>query len=122
MASPGRTLRPRYSGRVPDSGSLLSCSFCGSDQRQVEKLIAGPHGYICEGCVSSAHAVIAEHDHVARTPIATIQQVGAEAGTELCSFCGKHRHQVAAMVSTGRTQICDECIDLCEEIISEEPD
>jgi ATP-dependent Clp protease ATP-binding subunit ClpX len=32
--------------------SKLACSFCGKDQRQTRKLIAGPAGYfICDGCV-----------------------------------------------------------------------
>lgn len=105
---------------MPGYEGLLSCSFCGSSQEQVDKLIAGPHGYICDGCVSRAHAVIAAPDHTASTPIATIQRVTDE--TESCSFCGKHRRQVAAMVSTGDMQICDECVELCDEIISEEAD
>lgn len=114
-------LLPGYSGRVPDSGSLLSCSFCGNTQQQVKKLIAGPHAYICDDCVSRTHAVIAGHGHTASTPIATIQQVGDEAGAEQCSFCGKRRYQVAAMASAGDTRIiCDECLGLCEEILRDE--
>lgn len=110
-----------YSGRVPDTGNLLSCSFCGRNQRQVKKLIAGPHLYICDGCVSRAQAVIASPGQTASTPVATIQQVGEEAGLEQCSFCGKRRHQVAAMASVGDARIiCNECLDLCDEIMSEE--
>jgi hypothetical protein len=55
------------------------------------------------------------------TPIAAIQQVTHEVGTEACSFCGKHRYQVSAMASAGDTRICDECLELCDEIFSEEP-
>jgi ATP-dependent protease Clp ATPase subunit len=107
---------------VPDSANRLSCSFCGNDQKHVKKLIAGPGVYICDGCVSRADAVIAGYGHTASTPIATIQRVSDEAGAEQCSFCGKRRHQVAAMASAGYTRIiCDECIDLCNEIIEEEP-
>jgi ATP-dependent protease Clp ATPase subunit len=103
---------------VPDSGSLLSCSFCGHTQKQVKKLIAGAHAYICDGCVSRAHAVIAGNGHAASTPIATIHQVSDEAGAEECGFCGKRRHQVAAMASAGGTRtICDECLELCDEIV-----
>jgi ATP-dependent protease Clp ATPase subunit len=105
---------------VPSSESLLSCSFCGSSQKQVEKLIAGPHGYICDGCVSRAHVVMAGRGQTTSTPIATIQQVSDEAEAEACSFCGKQRHRVAAMASTGHTLICNECVELCDEIISED--
>ena len=30
---------------------LLSCSFCGKNQKEVDKLIAGPGVYICDECV-----------------------------------------------------------------------
>ena len=114
-------LLPGYSGRVSDSGNLLSCSFCGKSQKQVEKLIAGPGVYICDGCVSRAQAVMAEPGRTASTPIATIQQVSDEAGAEQCSFCGKHRHQVAAMASAGDTRtICDECLGICDEVLNDE--
>ena len=99
---------------MPDSGNLLSCSFCGKSQKQVKKLIAGAHGYICDGCVSRAHAVIAGHGQTAGTPVATIRQVSDKAGADQCSFCGKHRYRVAAMASAGDTRICDECLELCD--------
>lgn len=113
-------LLTRYSGRVPGSGDLLACSFCGNNQKQVKKLIAGPGVYICELCISGAHAVIAEPARTVSTPIATIQQVSDEAGSEQCSFCGKPRHQVAAMTSTADARICNECLELCDEILDEE--
>jgi ATP-dependent protease Clp ATPase subunit len=99
---------------------LLSCSFCGTKQKQVKKLIAGPGVYICDRCISGVHEVIAEPGRTVSTPIATIQLVGDEAGAEPCSFCGKPRHQVAAMTSTGDARICNECLALCEEIVDEE--
>jgi ATP-dependent protease Clp ATPase subunit len=101
---------------------FLSCSFCGKSQKQVTKLIAGPGAYICDGCVSHAHEVIAGHGHPASTPIATIQQVSDDADAEQCGFCGKRRHQVAAMASAGDARIiCDQCLELCTKIVSEEP-
>ena len=107
---------------MPDSGNLLACSFCGKSQKQVTKLIAGPGVYICDGCVSRTHAVTAGHGYTASTSIATIQQVSDEVGAEQCSFCGKHRYQVAAIASAGYTRtICDECLELCEETLSDEP-
>jgi ATP-dependent protease Clp ATPase subunit len=109
---------------MPDSGSLLSCSFCGKTQKQVKKLIAGTAGvsaYICDGCVNRAHTVIAEPGRTAATPIATIQLVNDAAGAEPCSFCGKRLDQVAAMAWAGDRRICDQCLELCDRILSEEP-
>jgi ClpX C4-type zinc finger len=104
------------------SGELLSCSFCGKNQKQIKKLIAGPSVYICNECVHRVHAVLAATGKTIGTPIATIGQVSDADRAERCSFCGKRRHQVAALASTGHVQICNECIGLCDEIISEELD
>ncbi len=37
-----------------------------------------------------------------------------------CSFCGKPQDQVRRLVAGPNVYICDECIELCQEIISEE--
>src|SRR6266513_845372 len=38
----------------------------------------------------------------------------------LCSFCGKSHRQVKKLIAGPGVYICDECIDLCNEIIDEE--
>jgi ATP-dependent Clp protease ATP-binding subunit ClpX len=37
-----------------------------------------------------------------------------------CSFCGKSQRQVKKLIAGPGVYICDECIDLCNEIIEEE--
>ena len=37
-----------------------------------------------------------------------------------CSFCGKTQKQVKKLIAGGGVYICDECIELCNEIIEEE--
>lgn len=37
-----------------------------------------------------------------------------------CSFCGKNQEQVKRLIAGPGVYICDECIDLCSEIISDE--
>ena len=37
-----------------------------------------------------------------------------------CSFCGKTQKQVRKLIAGGGVYICDECIELCNEIIEEE--
>ncbi|MCH7586299.1 MAG: hypothetical protein IH941_14290, partial [Acidobacteria bacterium] len=34
-----------------------------------------------------------------------------------CSFCGKSQKQVKKLIAGPGVYICDECIDLCNEII-----
>jgi ATP-dependent protease Clp ATPase subunit len=75
---------------VSRSAGLLTRSFCGNSQKQVKKLIAAPHARICDGCVSRAHAVLADPGQ--------------------------------PMTSAGGTAVvCDECLDLCDEIVTDEP-
>src|SRR5436309_11100426 len=37
-----------------------------------------------------------------------------------CSFCGKSQHEVKKLIAGPSVFICDECIDLCNDIISDE--
>jgi ClpX C4-type zinc finger protein/glyoxalase superfamily protein len=37
-----------------------------------------------------------------------------------CSFCGKNQHEVKSLVAGPHVFICDECIDLCSDIIDEQ--
>ena len=40
--------------------------------------------------------------------------------TLYCSFCGKSQHEVKKLIAGPSVFICDECIDLCNDIIREE--
>src|SRR6201994_4369265 len=46
--------------RPTDSNEQLLCSFCGKSQRQGEKLIAGPGGYICDEGIHLCNGIIDE--------------------------------------------------------------
>lgn len=43
-----------------------------------------------------------------------------EKKTLRCSFCGKSQDEVRRLVAGPGVYICDECVELCSEIISEE--
>ncbi|NLG80593.1 MAG: ATP-dependent Clp protease ATP-binding subunit ClpX [Firmicutes bacterium] len=45
---------------------------------------------------------------------------GDEKGQLKCSFCGKAQDQVKKLIAGPGVYICDECIELCNEIIEEE--
>ena len=46
---------------------------------------------------------------------------GADKGTDLlCSFCGKSQSEVKKLIAGPGVYICDECIELCNDIIAEE--
>ena len=42
--------------------------------------------------------------------------------TLLCSFCGKNQSEVKKLIAGPSVFICDECVDLCNDIIVEEND
>ena len=37
-----------------------------------------------------------------------------------CSFCGKSQHEVKKLIAGPSVFVCDECVDLCNDIIREE--
>jgi hypothetical protein len=120
-------------------GAQLACTFCGQDQIQAKKLIAGPHVFICDACVALARNVISSGPAPGSplVPVTMMPERGQpqfEPKARLaCSFCGKQLHQVAGLAATPppaqttakrgllpRATICTECLDLCAEIIAEE--
>jgi hypothetical protein len=121
------------SGHSRTQQHRLSCTFCGKTQKQVRKLIAGPGVFICGGCVTLARHVIADSVTVTteRGPIHVVPEQQPRAQ---CNFCGKQRDQVAAQAgiplpatektnektTTGHAIICDECLALCNEIITDD--
>ena len=40
--------------------------------------------------------------------------------TLYCSFCGKSQHEVRKLIAGPTVFICDECVELCNDIIKEE--
>jgi ATP-dependent Clp protease ATP-binding subunit ClpX len=51
-----------------------------------------------------------------------VARIGEGGGGDLlkCSFCGKSQKQVKKLIAGPGVYICDECIDLCNEILEEE--
>ena len=49
-----------------------------------------------------------------------MMKFGDDKGQLKCSFCGKSQEQVRKLVAGPGVYICDECIELCNEIIEEE--
>ena len=59
------------SGSLGDGGKLLFCSFCGKNQNEVRRLIAGPSVYICDECVDLCNDIISEESHAVESESAT---------------------------------------------------
>jgi ClpX C4-type zinc finger len=120
-----RWLRRRETGR-PFPPPI--CTFCGKQQAEVGKVIAGPGAYICDECVGLAKSVISS-GAAASTPRGQMIAVPEQDRREHCSFCGKYRYQAPGLAAfpaevAGKppavAAICTECLDLCDEIIAED--
>ena len=42
------------------SQGILFCSFCGKNQNEVRKLVAGPAAYICDECIELCRCIVEE--------------------------------------------------------------
>jgi hypothetical protein len=104
------------------------CSFCGRSHQECEQLIAGPGVFICEQCVAQATRLSASApvEGWAEGPL----RLEASGSKARCSFCGKDARRVFFLVAGGPAgapagkfgrgaRICDECLDLCLEILAE---
>jgi hypothetical protein len=104
------------------------CSFCGRSREECEQLIAGPGVFICERCVAQATRLSAGSavEDRADGPL----RLEAPASEARCGFCGKDARQGVLLVAGGLAgaptgkfghdaRICDECLDLCLEILAE---
>src|SRR5262252_9468332 len=64
LARPGLRLCATFflvpTERKRDEHGNLSCSFCGKNQKEVKKLIAGPTVYICDECIGLCNDIIDE--------------------------------------------------------------
>lgn len=121
-------LKEKERPKVP--GVPLRCSFCDRSQAEVPKLIAGPNVCICDTCVDIAQETLATH--VASAGGLTWIHPVEEVSKSVCSFCGKGSGSGVRLVAATRQggqftevfipgiTICNECVDLCREILTEE--
>ena len=53
---------------------------------------------------------------------AHIPKFADDAKPTVCSFCGKNQSEVRKLVAGPSVHICDECVELCKKILTEELD
>src|SRR6201993_2745069 len=56
----------------------------------------------------------------AAQPRADVQKSAEHGNLLYCSFCGKNQHEVRKLVAGPAVYICDECVDLCTDIVDEQ--
>src|SRR2546426_6320182 len=75
-----------------------------------------PHGGGLRGACYPARA----DSRTARGEPTRLMTTGKTKVPYRCSFCGKSQEQVRKLIAGQGVYICDECINLCQEIIEEE--
>ena len=59
-------------GKKEDDKDNLFCSFCGKNQKEVTKLIAGPAVYICDECIQLCSEIIEEESEKESTEVSNL--------------------------------------------------
>ncbi|PGK51511.1 ATP-dependent Clp protease ATP-binding subunit ClpX [Priestia megaterium] len=72
-----------------DNKQVLTCSFCGKDQNQVQKLVAGPGVYICDECIEVAVDVV-EEDRRNNAPETTGENIKDLTPMEIKAMLDEH--------------------------------
>ncbi len=94
--------------RAPDRDAV--CTFCERPPSELEKLLAGPDVYVCDGCVSAAEQAIVSGESGAFAR--------AKKGRgKKCSFCGKRASVERPAVTSARGTVCGSCLRAAREII-----
>jgi hypothetical protein len=78
----------------------LRCSFCGSKEDEVAKLVAGPRVYICDSCVTAAAQIMSAGLDVRSnlpTPTESTWRRWVKRGTWLFRFWVQWPHQAKAL-------------------------
>ena len=107
---------------MPEKPDNLYCTFCGKAPREVRKLIAGPRVSICDECIKKCNDIIAQEAMKSAREDEPRRRVKPSSPALCCSFCGKQQHEAQTLIAGPSAYICDECIGLCNDIISEELD
>ena len=99
---------PGVKGKGP-----LRCSFCGKDEKRVQKLVSGTGVHMCNGCIETAAHLI-DHPPIAQKRI--FKRLD-ETSAKRCSFCGSRKRGLAR-VTAGANQICANCVAMAEKIVA----
>ena len=75
--------------RAHETTDLLTCSFCGKSQKQVEKLIAGGGVFICDECIELCNEIIEEELAKSSKPQED-QTTGLPRPSEIAAFLDKY--------------------------------
>lgn len=83
------------------------CTWCGRPPSEVEKLVAGPNVYICDGCVRDAERALRRGD---------TERMATKVSR--CSFCRRFAGRNRTVITARHANICADCLQLCRDFMS----
>jgi hypothetical protein len=92
----------------------FECGFCGKKQDEVDRIVGGPRGHICDQCVAD---LLSYCENGATRAETNPERPGAESPG--CSFCGKAWEEAQIAISKAGGAICIACLKIYEERLSD---
>jgi len=102
----------KWESQVPhfaDDNKLLTCSFCGKNQNEVAKLIAGPSVHICNECVHTCDEILTQETVAA--PENTLKAPAGAAEERLCGICMEARETDELIFLPHAAYMCATCLE-----------
>ena len=98
---------------------VVSCSFCGKNQDEVRKLIAGPDVYICDECVDLCNDIIAAECEREAQQEAGVTAASASAPlvpASKCMVCGLPKEVTDLLLLPNAGFVCSSCADAIRSV------
>jgi ClpX C4-type zinc finger protein len=96
--------------RSDDDNKHFSCSFCGKNQSEVRKLIAGPSVHICDECVELCKNIVAEEEDVGDSDKTKAARAKSKAN-RLCGICMEPRETDELIFLPHAAYMCAGCLE-----------
>ncbi len=113
---------------APGEPEATRCILCGmGGEEGGRRLAAGQYGAVCDDCNALCRDIMtADDDAVHRSE--AIREEGEKRAAakpaadyrppaESCGMCGKTKEQVKRLITGLSTAVCDDCVELCTDIL-----
>ena len=98
--------------KFAEESQLSSCSFCGKEQHEVKKLIAGLAVFICDECVELCRGILAEeHERDVNGVAGSTVSNGNPKAERLCGICMEPRETDELVFLPHAAYLCATCLD-----------
>ena len=107
-----RAIGEDWDAQVPkfeDERKQLACSFCGKDQSEVRKLVAGPSVHICNECIELCRSILVEDLEGASEGKSPSAPPSRE--NRLCGICMEERESHELIFLPHAAYMCAGCLE-----------